>query len=82
MTNVPDAGHILAQLLKQCSASRITPDATFELAKKRQNNTLFWGVKIYSLLDVRGKEFIYFVANLRARSQKTVKNLFVQQLCS
>ena len=38
---IPGANHILAQPLKRCSASRIKPKETFELAKKKQNILCF-----------------------------------------
>ena len=38
---IPGADYILAQPLKRCSASRIRPNETFELAKKRQNILCF-----------------------------------------
>ena len=41
---LPGADHILAQPMKRCSASRIKPNETLELVKKRQNTLLFWGV--------------------------------------
>ena len=47
---IPGADHILAQTLKRCSASRIKPNETSELAKKRQNILLFQGVKTYFVL--------------------------------
>ena len=40
-THLPGADHILAQPLKRCSASRIKPNETFILAKKRQNILCF-----------------------------------------
>ena len=39
--HVPGADHILAQPLKRCSVSRIKPNETFKLAKKRQNILCF-----------------------------------------
>ena len=38
---VPGADHILAQPLKRCSASRIRPNETFKLAKKRRKILCF-----------------------------------------
>ena len=37
ITGVAGGDHILAQPLKRCTASRVKPNETFELAKKRQN---------------------------------------------
>ena len=68
---------MLVQPLKRCSASRIKPNETFELAKKRQKHTLFWGVRV-----CERKNFFYVVTKLRAKSQKPVKNLLVLQFCS
>ena len=58
---LPGADHILAQPLKRCSATRIKPNETFELAKKRQRHTLvlgcentplFWGVETHPCFGV------------------------------
>ena len=58
---------MLAQPLKQCSASRIKLNETFELAKKRENIAQFEGG------GARKKEFLHVVARLRAQSQKSWK---------
>ena len=59
------ADHILAQPFKQCSASRIKPNETFEVPKKRQ--------KILCFRGGGEKEFLYVVAKLRTKSQKPRK---------
>ena len=59
-------------LLKRYSASRIKPNETFELAKKRQN-ILSFGV--CGCVGVWEEEFLYVVAKLEAKSQKPWKSL-------
>ena len=64
--------------LERCSASRIKPNETFELAKKRQNILCFWGVWVCGCVGVWvcgcvgvwEKEFLYVVVKLQAKSQK------------
>ena len=43
-SDIPGADHILAQPVKRCRASRIKPNETFELAKKRKKNIIHFGV--------------------------------------
>ena len=66
-SNIPGAHHILVQPLKRYSASRIKPNGTFELAKKRQN------IPCFGVCGVREKEFLHVVAKLRTKSQKPWK---------
>ena len=63
--HIPDADHVLAQPSKRCSASRVKPNETFELATKRQNTLCLEGG--------REKEFLHVVAKLQAKSQKPWK---------
>ena len=71
---VPGADHILAQPLKRCNASRIKPNETFELAKKRQNILCVGG---------GGRERISLrCCQVTHKVPKTVKYLFVLQFCS
>ena len=72
---VPGAGHISAQPSKRCSASRIKPKETVELAKKTKH-TLFWGVWV-----CERKNFFTSSPSYK-QSPKTVKNLSVLQFCS
>ena len=65
--SLPGAGHILAQPLKRRSASRIKPGWNVQTCKKDTKHSLFW--------DVRKKEFLYVVAELRAKSHKPWKSL-------
>ena len=70
--NILGADHILAQPLKRRSASRIKPNETFELAKKRQNILCFWGEWEKGISFRCGK--------VTRKGPKTVKNLLVLQL--
>ena len=70
---IPGGDHILAQLLKWCSASRIKPNETFELAKKRQKK---------SLLECAGGRTSLGYRRVTSKVLKTVKNLFVLQFWS
>ena len=74
---LPGAEHILAQPLKRCTASRVKPNETFQLAKKRQTYSVLGcvGVWVCGCVGVRKKEFFYVVAKLQAKSQKPSKSL-------
>ena len=74
--NIPGADYILAQRLKRCSASRISPNETFELAKKRRN-TLCFGV-----CGCLGGKISLCCRQVTRKVTKTVKNLFVLQFWS
>ena len=98
LLHVPGADHILAQSLKRCSISRIKPDETFELAKKRRKvacfgvwkvacfgvwkRALFWGVKTCFVLGCAGETICLRFRQVTQKVRKTVKNLLVLQFCS
>ena len=70
-TIIPGADHILAQPLKQCSVSRIKPNETFELAKKRQNMLFLQNILCFGVVPEKG--FPHVVAKLHAKSQNPWK---------
>ena len=61
---IPNADHILAQPLKRCSASRIKPNETFKLAKKRPNILCF---------GVRGRRISLRCRQVTSKVPKTVE---------
>ena len=73
---LPDADHMLAQPLKRCNASRIKPNETFDLAKKRQNIALFGGG------EGCGRKNFFTLSPSYKQSPKKRENLFVLQFCS
>ena len=70
--HLPGMDHILAQSLKRCSASRIKPNETFELAKKRESNSVGGG----------GRKNFFTLSPSYKQSPKNRENLFVLQFCS
>ena len=77
--NIPGADPILAQPLKRCSASRIKPNETFEVAKKRWNILCFGvcgcvDVWVCRCVGVWRKKFLYVVVKLQAKFQKPWKS--------
>ena len=65
---VPRADHRLAQPLKRCSASRIKPNETFELAKKRQN------ILCFGVCGCEGEIISLRCRQVTSKVSKTVKN--------
>ena len=72
-TGAAGEDHILAQPLKRCTASRIKPKETFELAKRD---------KTYSVLECAGERISFRCCQVTRKVPKTVKNLFVLQFYS
>ena len=72
----PGADHILAQPLKRCSASRVKPNETFELAQKKHN------ILCLECAGCAEERISSRCRQVTSKVPKTVKNLFVLQFCS